>query len=185
MGDMMDDINKFAKIWDNALQKGIFDSPPSPANTRQEEEEDADRGTDFFGQYLTDEYDIDKPLNEVDAKYWSIVSKRADPLSEENNPLKFTADSIAKSQNPIAPNTVGKDQDPKVTQNWGLGGKQIEELEKLKVDLHELESKLNSLTSKDQDSKVEGVQSKIDSLKNEIDKLSDSLSGNRFDPKSA
>ena len=39
--------------------------------------------------------------------------------------------------------------------------------------------------SKEEDSKVDSVQKKIDSLKNEIDELSDSLSGNRFDPKSA
>lgn len=184
MGDMMDDINKFAKIWDNALQKGVFDSPPS-LPSKAEDEENLDRGTDFFGQYLTDESDIDKPLNEVDAKYWAIVSRRADPFSEENNPLKKSVDSIGNSQNPILPNSVGKDQNLNVTPNWGYGGKQIEELEKLKVDLYELESKLNSLSSKDQDSKVESVQSKIDSLKKEIDKLSDSLSGNRFDPESA
>jgi hypothetical protein len=185
MGDMMDDINKFAKIWDNAVQKGIFNAPSLPANTEAEREEETDRGTDFFGQYLADDYDRDKPLNEVDTKYWAILSRKADPLSEENNPLKTVVNAIGTSQNPVYPNSVGKDQDLNVTPNWGSGGKEIEELEKLKVELHELESKLNSLVSKDQDSKVEGVQSKIDSLKNEIDKLSDSLAGNRFDPKSA
>jgi len=181
MGDMMDDINKFAKIWDDALQKGIFDGPTPP--TPADKQEDPDRGTDFFGQYLTDEYDRDKPLNEVDARYWAMLSKKADPLSEENNPVKSVVDSISRSQNPIHPNSVGKDQELNITPNWGYGGKEIEELEKLKVELHELESKLNNLVSKD--SKTEGVQSKIDSLKDEIDKLSDSLSGNRFNPRSA
>lgn len=182
MGDMMDDINKFAKIWDDAVQKGIFNTTPNAPVSSEDKESN---GTDFFGQYLTDEYERDKPLNEVDTKYWATLSRKADPLHEENNPFKKSAESMGKAQNPIQPNTVGKDQELNVTQNWGFGGKEIEELEKLKVELHELESKLNSLSSKDQDSKVEGVQSKIDSLKNEIDKLSDALSGNRFDPKSA
>lgn len=180
MGDMMDDINKFAKIWDDAVQKGIFNSAPSPKEDREE-----DGGTDFFGQYRTDEYDRDKPLNEVDAKYWSTLSNKADPLSEENNLLKKVVDAIGTSQNPINVNTVGKDQEVNVTPNWGFGGKEIEELEKLKVELHELESKLNSLTSKDQDAKVENVHSKIKSLKDEIDRLSDSLAGSRFNPESA
>lgn len=181
MGDMMDDINKFAKIWDDAVQRGVFGGAASPKPEEQEEE----KGADFFGQYRTEEYDIDKPLNEVDSKYWAILSNKADPLSEENNPLKRVADAIGKAQNPINVNSVGKDQDVNVTPNWGFGGKEIEELEKLKVELHELESKLNSLTSKDQDAKVESVHSKIKSLKDEIDKLSDSIAGNRFDPESA
>jgi hypothetical protein len=183
MGDMMDDINKFAKIWDDAVQKGIFNSAPSPKEDQEEE-----RGTDFFGQYKTDEYDRDKPLNEVDAKYWKMLSKEVGVCMNEQSPssaaLKASADAIGNSQNPVLPNTVGKDQELNVTSNWAMGGKEIEELEKLKVELHELESKLNSLMSKEE-AKPDPVQVKIESLKKEIDKLSDSLSGNRFDPKSA
>lgn len=179
MGDMMDDINKFAKIWDDAVQKGIFS--PSEAEPKPVE----DKGTDFFGQYKTTEYNIDRPLNEVDTKYWAALSKKADPIEEQKDYFKRTADAIANSQNPINPNSVGKDQDVNVTPNWGFGGKEIEELEKLKVELHELESKLNALTSKDQDAKVDSAQSKIKSLKDEIDKLSDSLGGSRFNPESA
>jgi len=181
MGDMMDDINKFAKIWDDALQKGLFSAPQPKQNPAEEEQ-----GSDFFGQYRTDDYDMDKPLNEVDSKYWAMLSRRADPLDEQNNPaFKKVADAMGNAQNPVYPGTVGKDQDSNVTPNWGFGGKEIEELEKLKVELHELESKLNSLASKDQDAKLESAQSKIKSLKDEIDKLSDSLAGSRFDPESA
>ena len=30
MSSMMDDINKYAKIWDSALAKGIFNDAPRP-----------------------------------------------------------------------------------------------------------------------------------------------------------
>ena len=170
---MMDDINKYAKIWDDAMQKGIFDdaSKVQPEKTQS---------TDFFGQYLNDDYDMDKPLNEVDSKYWRRVSQKADPLFVETKDLKNHADTIAKAQNSVYPSAIVKDQDINVQQNWAMGGKEIEQLEKLKLELHDLESKLNNLMAQEENSKPETVQSKIDSLKKEIDSLSDSLAGSRF-----
>lgn len=182
MSDMMDDINKFAKIWDNAVQKGLFADAPKPVTSTSKEAQ-----SDFFGQYLTDEYDRDKPLNEVDTKYWVKLSKKADPLFVEETTAeksKVNTDALANSYNPIYPNTVGKDQDINVTPNWGVGGKEIEQLEDLKKELYNLEVKLNSMInekkSDEKDSKGDQIQDKIDSLKKEIDKLSDSLSGDRF-----
>jgi hypothetical protein len=178
MGDMMDDINKFSKIWDDALQKGIFADVPKPEGKPAQ--------SDFFGQYLTDEYDKDKPLNEVDTKYWAKVSKRADPLFVESKveDSKKNTDALANAHNPIYPYTVGKDQDINVTPNWGFGGKEIEKLEELKKDLHALEVKLSSILdekkSENDTPKGDKVQEKINSLKKEIDELSDSLSGERF-----
>jgi hypothetical protein len=178
MSDMMDDINKFSKIWDDAVQKGIFADAPKPAGKQAE--------TDFFGQYLNDEYDMDKPLNEVDVKYWAKLSKKADPLFEESTTedSKKNTDALANAHNPVYPNTVGKDQDVNVTPNWGFGGKEIEQLEELKKELHNLEVKLNSVIdekkSENDTPKGDKIQEKIDSLKKEIDELSDSLSGDRF-----
>lgn len=176
---MMDDINKFAKIWDDAVQKGIFADAPKPAGKQAE--------SDFFGQYLSDEYDKEAPLNEVDAKYWVRVAKAADPLFVENTKeqdSKINTDALANAHNPIHPNTVGKDQDIHVTPNWGFGGKEIEQLEELKKELHNLEVKLNSVIdekkSEDDTPKGDKIQEKIESLKKEIDNLSDSLSGSRF-----
>lgn len=178
MSDMMDDINKFSKIWDAAVQKGIFADAPKPVAEKPAE-------TDFFGQYLTDEYDRDKPLNEVDSKYWANIAKKADPLFEDTKEdSKVNTDSLANAHNPIYPNTVGKDQDVNVTPNWGVGGKEIEQLEELKKDLHALEVKLSSFLNEkelpEESPEEEKLQSKIDSLKKEVDKLSDSLSGGRF-----
>ena len=180
MSDMMDDINKFAKIWDSAIQKGIFADAPKPAIDKPVENE-----TDFFGQYLTDEYDKDKPLNEVDSKYWSKLAKKADPLFEDaKQDSKVNANSLANTHNPIYPNTVGKDQDINVTPNWAVGGKEIEQLEELKKELHSLEVKLSSFLNEKENPQEspeeEKLQIKIDSLKKQVDELSDSLSGGRF-----
>jgi hypothetical protein len=197
MGDMMDDINKYAKIWDSALEKGIFkDAPKKVKNS-----EDSFFGSDFFGQNLSSEYDMDEPLNESQTDYWSEVARMAgnsyhyskflneskkdvkneskkDVKNESKKDVKKVADKIGNAHNPVYPNTYGKDQNVDPTQNWAVGGKEHFQLEELKVGLEKLESKLNSMDTKG--SSTKDVQSKIDNIKKEIDKLSDSLSGNRW-----
>lgn len=176
MSDMKKDLEHFSKIWEKALENGAF--------KQKDVEPEKTFNTDFFGQYLTDEYDIDRPLNEVDSKYWAAISKEINPLIEQDaKQIKSSAEAIGNSHNPILPNTVGKDQEINVAQNWGVGGEKIQELEKLKVELFDLESKLNSLVSNEdsKEEKTDSIQSKIDSLKKEIDKISDTLSGTRFE----
>ena len=179
---MMDHIERYAAMMDNAFEKGVFkdEKKETPAEVAQDDEQS---NTDFFGQYIGDEYDIDRPLNEVDSKYWALVAKMADPLgkdiiTESKEEVKEISDALAKSHNPIYPNTVGKDQDVKITQNWGVGGKEHFQLEDLKVRLEKLESKLNAIESEGQSGK--STQDKIDDLKKQIDELSNSLSGERF-----
>lgn len=190
MSDMMDDINKYAAIWDDALTKGIFKDADAAAAKQvrrsADEEEESFFGSDFFGQHRSTEYDRDEPLNEADTKYWAEVSKLADPhgytdplkLVESKEDAKNVADALAKAHNPINPQSVGKDQDPVVTQNWGTGGKEYFQLEELKVRLEKLESKLNAMESEGKSGS--SAQSKIDGLKKQIDELSDSLNGERF-----
>lgn len=191
MSDMMDDINKYAAIWDAAQEKGIFKDAPKPPQPRNHnDEEDSFFGADFFGQNRSSEYDIDEPINEVDSKYWAKVSRMADPsgkyfdplINEESVPSKENAkksvEKISGSHNPVYPASVGKDQDMQVAQNWGVGGKEHFQLEDLKVRLEKLESKLNGLESNA--SPVKSTQDKIEGLKKQIDELSDSLNGNRY-----
>lgn len=189
MSDMMDDINKYAAIWDAALAKGIFKDAPKPAQPRNLDAEDS-YGADFFGQNRSPEYDGDEALNEVDTKYWAKISKMADPLGKYVDPLneeaipaketlKKASDAMAGAHNPVYSQSVGKDQDVVVAQNWGTGGKEHFQLEELKVRLEKLESKLNAIESKGDSGK--DTQNKIDSLKKQIDDLSDSLNGSRFD----
>jgi hypothetical protein len=180
MSEMMDDINKYAAIWDAAQSKGIFKKDPAE---KAIEDENLEADTDFFGQYLSDDYDMDRPLNEVDSKYWAEVSRLAGQgqhysINEAESEKKDIADTLAKSHNPVYPNTVGKDQDVNITQNWGVGGKEHFQLEDLKVRLEKLEGKLNALESVGKSGK--DAQGQIDSIKKQIDDLSNSLDGERF-----
>lgn len=195
MSDMMADINKYAAIWDAALEKGIFKDAPKPPQPRNIDAEEADGfggGADFFGQHYSDEYDIDRPLNEVDTKYWAAVSRQADPLGKYVDPLanineevaskkdavKKSTEKMGNAHNPVYPYSVGKDQETKVSQNWGTGGKEHFQLEELKVRLEKLESKLNSIESTGKSGK--DTQSKIDGIKKQIDDLSDNLTADRW-----
>jgi hypothetical protein len=103
MSDMMADIAKYSKIWDDALEKGIFKDAPKPPQPSEPRD-----SADFFGNYLSGEYDMDKPLNEVDVQYWRNVSRMAgvsggkyvDPLlmvEDARDPLKLpTAPKVNK-----------------------------------------------------------------------------------------
>lgn len=200
MSDMMDDINKYAAIWDKALAKGIFDNapkPPAPAEPQA--------SADFFGQYNSDDYDINGSmyLNEGEVKYWSEVAKIASgrsayhmPLNEEREmdtpTIKKHSSRLGSTFNPVYPNTVGKDQDlgtpVKVTQNWGVGGKELNDLADLKKRLHELESKLSQAGiikaekgKKKKDDSESTILKGMDDLKKQIDDLSDRLNGNNSD----
>jgi len=198
MSSMMDDINKYAAIWDNALSKGIFaDAPKPPAPAEPE------ASADFFGQLKTDEYDMNGILTESESKYWNQVAKSAAdrsayhmPLNEERDldipTIKKHSNRLGSTFNPVYPNTVGKDQDlgtpVKVTKNWGVGGKELNDLEDLKKRLYELEVKLNSAgiikpekgKGKKGDTESTIIKGMAD-LRKDIDDLSDKLNGNRTD----
>ena len=196
MSSMMDDINKYAKIWDSALAKGIFNDAPRPPVPAEPE-----ASADFFGQLKTDDYDMFSPLNEGETKYWAEVSKSAAgraayhmPLNEEREvdkkSIKKASNRLGSTFNPVYNNTVGKDQDlgtpVKVTKNWGVGGKELNDLEDLKKRLYDLEVDLNkSGIIKAEKGKKKTTESTIlksmEDLKNDIDELSDKLNGNRTD----
>lgn len=191
MNQFRQDIEDFAKIWDKALENGVFNDLPKPAKAVDVGE---DGGTDFFGQRLNGEYNIDTPMNESDVKAWCELAKNAaerspyfNPVNEEREYSKPEAEKLAKktasSFNPVYPNTIGKDQDLKVVKNWALGGEELTKLEDLKKRLHALEVKLNSLgvnkPAKDKDDST--LQKSIDDLKQQVDDLSDRLNGNNSD----
>jgi hypothetical protein len=200
MSSMMDDINKYAKIWDSALAKGIFDNAPKPPAPAEPE-----ASADFFGQLKTGEYDIDGPLhlNEGEVKYWAEMAKSAGirsayhmPLNEEKEmdkpTIKKRSNKLGSTFNPVYPNTVGKDQDlgtpVKVTQNWGVGGKELNDLEDLKKRFYDLEVKLSQAgiikAEKGKKKKADSestILKGMDDLKKQIDELSDKLNGNNSD----
>ena len=198
MSSMMDDINKYAAIWDTALSKGIFNDAPKPPAPAEPE-----ASADFFGQFKTGEYDMDGVLTEGETKYWAEVAKSAAgrssyhmPLNEERDldkpTIKKVSNRLGSTFNPVYPNTVGKDQDlgtpVKVTQNWGVGGKELNDLEDLKKRFYDLEVKLSQAgilkgekgKKKKNDSESTILKS-MEDLKKDIDELSDKLNGNRND----
>ena len=198
MSEMMDDINKYAAIWDSALAKGIFaDAPKPPAPAEPE------ASADFFGQLKTGEYDMDGVLTEGETKYWAEVAKSAAgrssyhmPLNEERDldapTIKKHSNRLGSTFNPVYPNTTGKDQDlgtpVKVTKNWGVGGKDLNDLADLKKRLYDLEVKLSQAGilkgqkgKKKKDSDENTILKSMEDLKKDIDDLSDKLNGNRTD----
>lgn len=169
---MLEDIEKYQKIWEKAQAEDIFADAPKPP--RPAEPGDS---ADYFGNYLSGNYDIDKPLNEVDISYWKKVSgipgKYVDPLSETKEQEAEVAKAMGNAANPIYPYSAGKDQEVKVNQNWGAGGKEIEQLAELKAKLEQLEGKITATEVNGGSTK--SVQSEIDELRKKIDDLSDSL----------
>jgi hypothetical protein len=196
MSSMMDDINKYAAIWDKAQAQGIFKDAPKPPVSSEPEST-----ADFFGQLNTDEYDIDSPLNEAEANYWKKVSRSAAgrsaynlPLNEERKvakkDIKKSSNRLGSTFNPAYNNTVGKDQDIKVTKNWGVGGKELNDLEEFKKRLYDLEVKLSQSgiikpeKGKKKSESESTILKSMEDLKNDIDNLSDKLNGNRTDESS-
>lgn len=56
--DMMDDLNKYAAIWDKAVANGVFDDASKPVAKRTSD------SSGFFGNSISDDYDMDGPINE-------------------------------------------------------------------------------------------------------------------------
>ena len=186
MSNMMDDIDKYSQMWDKAVEQGVF-----PKETKEVPEDSADDdyevGTDFFGTYAReDQYDLDRPLNECDVNYWKSVSEERQVTEKQ---AKRVANKLGSAFNPVYPNTVGKDQDvgtpAHVTPNWGVGGKELNDLEDLKKRLYDLEVKLSSAgiikAKQKKDNDENTILKSMEDLKKQIDQLSDSLNGNRYD----
>lgn len=186
MGSMMDDINKFSKIWDNALESGIFKDETS------KETKPDDQGSDFFGNFRSDDYDIDQPLNESDIKNWNDIIKSTGGNQVSKSILKQNqnvAGAMGKSPNPLYPYSVGMDQE---IQKWDSFCEKMNLLDQAKQKLYNLESSLNSLLaaegSEDSNSKANenpqsGAKTKRKKPKNEskIDKLQKDMEKLRFE----
>jgi hypothetical protein len=96
--------------------------------------------------------------------------------------LKDINNAIAKTPNPIYPNTKGRDQgqggerkqSTTVTKNW-TDGDELVELHTMRINLEKLESKMNAAEGLGDRTKAKKVQGQIDALWKQIDALSDSL----------
>lgn len=175
---MRSDLEKYQDQWEKALADGVFDGA----------EDDAPKApvqNNWFGYSP----DLSKTeINDTEADYWKRVLAGEEEigdeglLSEESEPtkdeLKKMSARAANTHNPVSLQTLGNDQDVVVTQNWGVGGKEIEELTEMKVKLEQLESRLNA--EEGMGNKGKGISEQINALKKQIDDLSNSLNGNRL-----
>ena len=174
----MDDINKYAKIWDKALEDGIFNDMPKEKNFNG-------MGLDFFGQSLAGEDLGDQPLNEAQIEIWKSLAAvtsltSGSVINEESVPskdaLKNVANKVANSHNPINHTTVGKDS---IYQNAGVEPDEIKKMEEMKKAMEKLEISLAKM--KLNDVKRKKAEKKLMALKEKYNELSDSANGNRFD----
>lgn len=177
MDDMRSDLEKYQDQWEKALSDGVFDSveetPKSPVQNN------------WFG-YSPDVSNTE--IQDTEADYWKkvlageeeggseeLISEESEPTKEE---LKKMSSRVANAHNPVSMQSLGNDQDVVVTQNWGVGGKEIEELSEMKVKLEQLESRLNAEEGMGKTGK--SISEQINALKKQIDELSNSLNGNRL-----
>lgn len=179
--DLRSDLEKYQDQWEKALKDGVFADAPKTQKPGQ--------GTmrpDWFGHSSVPDSDIEQE----EAEDWENLYKMADPdfqggeelLSEESeastDKLKKMATRMANSHNPVHPDSLGHDQDVVVSQNWGVGGREIEELSEMKVKLEQLESRLNADEAMGKNGK--SIAEQIKNLRKQIDSLSDSLNGTRM-----
>lgn len=183
MDDIRTDLEKYQDQWEKALKDGVFADAPKEQRPGQ--------GTmkpNWFGHSSVE----DSEIEQEEAEDWENLYNMTDPdykgegeelIQEESeaptDKLKKAAIRTANSHNPVHPDSLGHDQDVVVTQNWGFGGKEIEELAEMKIKLEQLESKLNAeegLGGK----KAKSISEQIKSLRKQIDGLSDSLNGSRL-----
>lgn len=184
-----DQFDKWTRQWEKAMSDGVFDDAPKLPQPAYQS-----APPDFFGQNPT--VDL-PPVNIPDAEYWrqvyglskhsgqapDLLQEQVDSPVERRKGRNVKAEGdiakyyskIARSDHPIVPTSVGKDQAPVVTQNWGVGGKEVDRLSELKLQLHDLESKLNALEGVGEVKNSRSMQQKLDRLRNEIDEFSDSL----------
>lgn len=191
MGNMKDDIERLAQVWDKALAKGIFDDV-SPKKSPS-----GDREMNFFGQMPT-VYDTE--IKDSDMAQWSdmlnthsISEDRDVVITEESAPskgkVKKHSKKMANTNNPVYPDSRGVDTKVPDPNNDFAGGDNLRKLSDLKKKLHGLKVDLTrteileKMGGKNADAKVAKIEKSIDRLSSEIDELSDMLNGSIIDNK--
>ena len=203
MNDDMEQLEDWAKQWDAAQAKGIFNDAAKPPQVSKQTSYDS-----FFGPQ--DTHPTESP-DDFESKYWKSLydaSTGAPPDAESEDKVPEDGDGVAvirdhaapkgkkkvlkeaataekgvgtkakamaQSANPIRATSVGMDQE---MENGALGltftPQDIEELSTLKGKLHDLQVKLSTYEGKGESGKR--FESQIQSLVRKINELSDSLS---------
>lgn len=177
MYDDRDEIQKWANVWDKAVEKGIFDGAPKPPTPSSNLGDHS-----FFGPTNSNSTDS---ISAPDAEYWKNVYSLSNNSGDYIDPMEMItevakaknpemgniASAMAHSPNPVRPDTIGKDQEQF---DMTFTEKDIEDLSELKIQLHAMEDKINDFEGRGENAKK--YENQITTLKKKIDDLSDSLS---------
>jgi hypothetical protein len=151
-----EDFDGWVAKWDKALNDGIFGRPENLPSTA-----DATSDFSFFGPRN------DNPTSDIkdsDSAYWRAIDSVADGGVEMHRLDESDAVSV-DIPNPIRKSTEGKDQELKPEQlGLTFDEKDISELEKMKIKLHDLGSKSAEMGSDDNFDKIEGMIRQLDDL---------------------
>lgn len=185
MSSFRDDIERLSNQWEKALKQGIFDDVKKQSNNNGDSE------VDFFGQMPTVH---NTEIKDGDVSKWNDVMSTLNNretssfddgmLNEEATPskkkVKKHANKMANTNNPVYPNTKGKDSKIKPNTNFA-GGSKIDKLIDLKNKLHDLKVQLTKGDNLGKN--VDKIENSVDKMSREIDKLSDMLNGSIIDNK--
>ena len=180
-----DQLDKWADMWDKALEKGIFDDGPGPPIPSPHTSDDS-----FFGLKNTNPT---AEIKDADSEYWAGLHNTPELgghgerlLQEQKKKDVREATDIASSwtdpktskkypANPLPTDTGGKDQALEPAQlGVTFDEKDIEKLIDIKNQLHELENKI--IVASVGGKSTKSVETQIENLKKKLDKLSSSLS---------
>ncbi len=186
MSSFKDDIEKLAAQWDKALAQGIFDDNKDKQSQGEKKE------INFFGQMPTVD---DTEIKDTDVVQWkdflgvlngreSFHDESENILTEGKAPSKKKIKShnkkMANTNNPVYPNTIGKDSKIK-PENEFTNGKLLDELTELKKKFHAMLADMHRDEALGKD--VKKFEASVEKISKEIDKLSDALNGSIIDNK--
>ena len=173
-----DQLDKWADMWDQAQEKGIFDDGPGLPTPSPHTSNDS-----FFGLQNTHPTDT---IQDSDAKYWADLHntpelggvKEDELLQEATDRGQSWTDPKAQNKkyppNPLRVDSGGEDQKLEPQQlGVTFDEKDIEELIDIKNRLHELENKMIATSMTGNSTKT--AESRIESLKKKLDELSSAM----------
>jgi len=169
-----DQLEDWAKKYQDALDNGILESPKEAEYVTPQTSDH----NSFYGMQNTK---ASSEIRDADAQYWNKIGQVMDydgnldgdlvdliSESDDKKELSQSAAAIASSPNPVRVASVGVDQDSETSMGQTWTPEDLNKLNDLKIQLHDIESKLASL--EDDSDKV-----KYESLKKQISELSDNL----------
>lgn len=168
MSKHRDDVGKWLNQWKTAQANG-FDKPSSPRHTPSQQQYE----TNMFGMNISKKSLKEEVVKPCDAKYWAEVyqlSKKygagaVDELLRQPLREEVAIDAAPIEKKLLKPELTSVDM-PEV--------KELNDLHKLKIKLHDLLDRLNTMDAENKSTTK--LESQIEALHKQIDELTVCLS---------